>query len=318
LLIRLRSIGDAVLTTPSITALRRFLPAAQIDILLEDRVAPVLVGHSAIDNIIAYPSDNFLAQMKILRGLRAQRYDVVYNLHGGTTSTFLTALTGARHKVGFGHYRYGYLYNHLSIPALDFWRSADLQSTEQQLAMLGWTGVPVSDRPWPSLPIDEAAKKSVNDKLAAQGIGEDRPLVLLHPAAAFTSKQWPAEKFAQAADHFSSQGFSVVAVAAQNEETILRQLRESSVSGVHTFADLTLPEITALAARTHLFIGNDSGIAHIAAAVKTPSVVIFGPSNITHWRPFTDAPNAVVDSPAGIEKVDVAEVLEAAEKVLNQ
>src|SRR5882757_7932689 len=165
LLIRLRSIGDAVLTTPSIIALRRFLPGARIDILLEDRIAPVLEGFEGVDNIITFPSDNIFARLKTVRGLRATRYDVIYNLHGGTTSTFLTALAGAKHKVGFGHYRYSFLYGHLSIPALDFWGSADLQSAEQQLAMLGWTGVPVEDKPKPSLKINAEAASSISRKL---------------------------------------------------------------------------------------------------------------------------------------------------------
>jgi len=147
LLIRLRSIGDAVLTTPSITALRRFLPAAQIDILLEDWVAPVLEENEALNNIITFSPNEIFARLKTARKLRANRYDVIYNLHGGTTSTFLTYAAGAKHKVGFGHYRYSFLYDHLAIPALDFWGRADLHSAEQQLALLGWTGVPVGDRP---------------------------------------------------------------------------------------------------------------------------------------------------------------------------
>ena len=99
------------------------------------------------------------------------------------------------------------------------------------------------------------------------------------------------------------------------------------------FDDLTLPEITALAAKAKLFVGNDSGIAHIAAAVQTPSVVIFGSSNRDHWRPWTDAPNEIVyenlpcqpcaghfckefDEPQCIKNVSVESVIAAIEKVL--
>ena len=101
------------------------------------------------------------------------------------------------------------------------------------------------------------------------------------------------------------------------------------------FDDLTLPEITALAARAKLFVGNDSGIAHIAAAVNAPSVVIFGSSNITHWRPWTNAPSEIVyeklpcqpcaghfcgefNAPQCIRRVTVSKVLEAAEKILAE
>src|SRR5438128_9156352 len=90
LVVRLRSIGDTVLTTPSLFALRRFLPQAQIDVLLEDWVAPVLDGSDLIDRVVTIPRDGNTARARVARELRAARYDVVYNLHGGTTATLLT------------------------------------------------------------------------------------------------------------------------------------------------------------------------------------------------------------------------------------
>src|SRR5713226_7193145 len=85
LVVRLRSIGDTVLTTPSLFALRRFLPQAQIDILLEDWVAPVLEGFPDIDRVITFKRNSVLSRARAAREIRAARYDVVYNLHGGTT-----------------------------------------------------------------------------------------------------------------------------------------------------------------------------------------------------------------------------------------
>src|SRR5206468_9614504 len=75
---------------------------------------------------------------------------------------------------------------------------------------------------------------------------------------------------------------------------ILKELKDAAHGPISTFDDLTLPEITALASRARIFVGNDSGIAHVAAAVNTPSVVVFGSSNRDHWRPWTDAPNEIV------------------------
>ena len=123
LVVRLRSIGDTVLTTPSLFALRRFLPQTQIDIVLEDWVAPVLEGSDLVDKVIAVPRESKAARARLARELRATNYDVVYNLHGGTTSTLLVRATGARHRVGFGHYQYARLHNHLApnAPALLYW-----------------------------------------------------------------------------------------------------------------------------------------------------------------------------------------------------
>jgi heptosyltransferase-3 len=318
LLVRVRSIGDAVLTTPSLTALRRFLPEARIDILLEDWVAPVLDGFPDVDNVISLYPEHITSRLKTAHVLRKTRYDLLYNLHGGATSALMTYLSGARYRVGFGHYRNHRLYTHLAIPAVEFWGRSDLQSAEQQLALLGWTGVPVGDRPRSSLTVTAEAERKIAEKLAAAGIGKTQSFALFHPAAAFAAKEWAAEKFASVAEYLSGKGITPIAVAAPNEEPVLSRLREISKTPIVTFSDFTLPEITALVARAEIFVGNDSGIAHIAGAVNTPCIVIFGPSHIDHWRPYTLAPNEVVSADGGIENVSVESVIGAIEKVIDQ
>ena len=101
LVVRLRSIGDTVLATPSLIALKRFLPAAQIDVLLEDWVAPVLENFQTVDNVLAFQKNNLKSRLKMARQIRRNRYDVVFNLHGGTTGTFFVCASGARHRIGF-------------------------------------------------------------------------------------------------------------------------------------------------------------------------------------------------------------------------
>ena len=292
LVVRLRSIGDTVLATPSLFALKRFLPNAQVDILVEDWVAPVLDNHPHVDNVIALERGGFMTRARVARELRAANYDVVYNLHGGTTATFLTRATGARHRVGFKSYQYGQLHNHQAPSPLLLWQQQKTHSVEQQLALLGWTGVPVTDRPRTSLGISPKAAETV-ERLLDEAELSGQNIALIHPAAAFATKQWAAEKFARVIEFLAERGISSVAIAAPNEQALLEQLRSQTSVNVVTFA-LSLPEVTALAARSRLFVGNDSGIAHIAAAVGTPSVVVFGSSNIAHWRPWNSGPAEVV------------------------
>lgn len=292
LVVRLRSIGDTVLSTPSLFALKRFLPNAQIDILVEDWVAPVLDNHPHVDNVIALERGGFMTRARVARELRAANYDVVYNLHGGTTATFLTRVIGARHRVGFKSYQYGQLHNHQAPSPLLLWEQQKTHSVEQQLALLGWTGVPVTDRPRTSLGISPVAAETVDRLLFHAGLGQ-QDIALVHPAAAFATKQWAVEKFAQVVEFLAKRGITSVAVAAPNEQALLEELRRQAFAKVVTLA-VSLPEVTALAARSRLFIGNDSGIAHIAAAVGTPSVVVFGSSNIAHWRPWNSGPAEVV------------------------
>ncbi len=287
LVVKLRSIGDTVLATPSLMALRRFLPDAQIDILLEDWVAPLLDGFDAVDNVISVDKGSS-ERLKTAWKLRREGYDVAFNLHGGTTATFFTAASRAQHRVGVAAYQYSFLYNHLLPSASDFWGTEFTHSAEQQLALLGFVGVPVRDRPRTRLAVTDAAITSVDHRLAKSAIA------LMHPSSAFFTKEWATENFALTAEFLAEKGFYTVAVTSKSENKVLDDLKRESEVPITTFDDLTLPEITALASKAKLFVGNDSGIAHIAAAVNTPSIVVFGSSNRNHWRPWTDAPNEIV------------------------
>jgi heptosyltransferase-3 len=338
LIVRLRSIGDTVLATPSLCALKRFVPQARVDILLEDWVAPVLNGFSHVDHVITLERKSASSRARVARQLRANRYDVVYNLHGGTTATLLTRATGAKHRIGYRTYQYARLHNELSPASSVLWGRDKTHSVEQQLALLGWTGVPVSDRPPTQLAVTAEAAATITTRLQAaglQGSGLDRQFAVIHPAAAFATKQWAAEKFGRVAEHLMSQGLPSIAIITPNEKSIIDDMNRHSATPVAAFMDLSLPEITALLARARLFIGNDSGIAHIAAAVSAPSVVIFGSSNTAHWRPWASAASEIVfeelecqpchgyfcekfAEPECIKRVPVQRVVAAAERVLRE
>jgi len=336
LVVRLRSIGDTVLSTPSLFALKRFLPHASVDILLEDWVAPVLDGFPHVDNVITLERKSTSSRARVARQLRANRYDVVYNLHGGTTATLLTRATGAKHRVGHRTYQYARLHNHLSPSSSSLWGQNKTHSVEQQLALLGWTGVPVSDRPPTQLAVTEEAAATIAARLQSAGLAA-APFAVMHPAAAFATKQWAAEKFARVADGLADRGLRVLVITASNEAHLADELKSNASAPVEAFSDLTLPEITALLARARLFVGNDSGIAHMAAAVKTPAVVIFGSSNVAHWRPWTSTSGVAevvfeemecqpchgyfcekFDEPECIKRVPAERVMAAAERVLRE
>ena len=292
LFVRLRSIGDTVLATSAVNALRRFLPDAQIDILVEDWVAPVLAEHPGLSRVISLERNSLAARARIAREIRASGYDVVYNLHGGTTSTFLTRASGARHRVGYASYQYAKLHNHQAPSASFLWGQEKTHSVEQQLALLGWTGVPVTDRPATQLAILESAAFVIEERIRGAKL-EGKRLALIHPAAAFATKQWAAENFARVVEYLARAGFYSVAIVGPGQDKVIDELQRNCSAPITTF-NLSLPEVSALASRAELFVGNDSGIAHMAAAVSTPSVVIFGSSNIAHWRPWSRAESEVV------------------------
>lgn len=329
LVVRLRSIGDTVLATPSLTALRRALPDAEIDILLEDQIAPVLDDLEGI-NVITTTRKG--SKLPLIRELRRRKYDIAFNLHGGTTSALITFAGGARYRVGYADYQYSFLYNVRCMSSAQFWGRGRTHSAEQQLALLGQVGIDVSDRPKTRLCPGKTSIRTVNDKLKDAGI-DDAPFALIHPATAFFTKQWAPENFARVAEYLSERGIAAVAISSKAERPTLDKMIAASSAEIIAFDDLSLPEVIALAARARVFVGNDSGIAHIAAAVQTPSVVIFGSSSRDHWRPWTDAPHQIVFSefecqpcpgyrcevygePRCILSVDTTKVLTAIEKLI--
>jgi heptosyltransferase-3 len=334
LVVRLRSIGDTVLATPSLHALRRFLPGARIDVLLEEWVAPLLEGSDVVDRVVTVRRKSNSSRLAVARRLRAEGYDVAYNLHGGSTAALLVRASGARHRVGFAAYSYAALHNHLAPPSAELWGRPKTHSAEQQLALLGWTGVPVTDRPASRLAVTPEASAAVERRLREQaGLDGSQPFALVHPAAAFDTKTWAAENFARVVEHLAARGLAAVAVAGPGEEKVIDEVRAHLTSTLAGFTDLSLPELTALAARARAFVGNDSGVAHVAAAVGTPSVVVFGSSNVAHWRPWTNAPAEVVreempcapcpgytcaefGEPECIRRVPVERVTAAVERVL--
>lgn len=337
LVVRLRSIGDCVLATPSLIALRRNLPKARIDILLEDWVAPLLGGLDVVDSVIAVRK-SLGSRLAVARKVRSTRYDLVIDLHGGPTAAFFVALSGARHRIGYRHYRFPRIFTICPDSAAAIWPGERLHSAEQQLALVAAAGFAVNDRPRSRLAIADDAVASVKAKIPAFNksfVDPQKKFALLHPAAAFDTKRWAAGNFARVARHLARFGIESVAIAAEGETEILRQVSSLQPDFVTTVSDLSLPEITALASRAAIFVGNDSGIAHIAAAVGTPCVVIFGSSNRDNWRPWTDAPNEIVfsefdcqpcpgyrcekfDSPQCILSVTPESVIAAIERVLER
>lgn len=333
LVVRLRSIGDTVLATPSLIALRRFLPNLKVDILLEDWVAPLLDGADFVDDVLTVRK-SFSSRAGAISEIRRRHYDIAFNLHGGTTATFFTAASGAKHRIGYEHYQYAFLYNHRLSSSSDFWKEEKTHSAEQQLALLGFVGVPVDDRPRTRLAVTEEGRSSVQYLLAGKGIYVSEPYAVLHPTGAFFTKRWPIENFARVAEFLSTKNVKTVAIGSPSEREFLNGVKNLSRVELATFDDLQLPEITALASEARLFVGNDSGIAHIAAAVNTPSVVIFGSSNRHHWHPWTDAQSEIVfkefpcqpcpgyeckafGNPRCILEVSTDQVIAAVERVLS-
>ena len=319
LLIRLRSIGDTVLMTPCLAALKNLDSSIDVTVLSEPLSAPILEDHPLVDHlIVARPS--IRERAGLIARLRRAEFDVAFNMHGGTTATLLAAMSGARHKVGYHGYRQSWMLN-ARAPSPDVLLGRkSVHSVEQQLALMSWTGVPFPERPQLSLGSSPADLAAMRSRLSSAGLSN---FAVIAPAAAFEAKQWPAKRFAAVADYLSRKfALSSVVIAGPGQEQIAREVCEAAgQSKPIAVTGLTLKQVIALMALSRLYVGNDSGPMHIAAATGRPLVVVFGPSNSTVWHPWTDAPYRVVEAAAGnqspIDGISVEEGLAAVDEVMK-
>ncbi len=279
--IRLRSLGDCVLTTPALALLKEYRPDVRVAVVVEDRFRAVFEGNSDIDEILS-------PRIGEIRRCRAR---LVLNLHGGTRSMILTMAFGAGIRAGFGHHRHSFLYS-AKIPRAQeiLGEERPVHTAEHIASAMFWMGVPRKPIPRAKLATAPFSHGSV---MGVTGYG------VLHPFASEPAKTWPAERFMEIARRLPEPVF----VAGPNDDA-------SAFQGFRVMRGAPLADVKNLIAGAQIFIGNDSGPAHIAAAFGVPVVAIFGASNPVTWAPWrTEA--RVLSSPQGIGAIETAEVIAA-------
>lgn len=293
LFIRLRNLGEAVLDTANLRALKRYRPDLQITSLVEAIYTDL---YEADPDIEAIPltrgqqdkRSSLSSRLSIIQAIRQQKFTAVINLHGGPTSAQLTFLSGAKHRIGAAHFRNGYAYN-LRVPAAEeILARADLHSVESQFGWFKWLGLP-DEQPGPTeLFVAPSKRDAARAKLNAAGIDITQPYAILAPTNEFYTKRWLPERYAVIAERLLARGFQIVLTGAPTAEQIaqVESVQAATAQKLAALTSLNIGELVAAIADASLFVGNDSGPAHIAAAVKTPLVVLFGPASSVRWRPW--------------------------------
>ncbi len=283
--IRLRSLGDCVLTTPALALLKSHRPDLRIGVVVEDRFASVFEGNPDVHEILP----------PMTRPLARWRPVLALNFHGGTRSMWLTAASRAEITAGFAHHAYSVLYNERIPRAQEILGEERRVHTAEHLASaMFWLGVPRAEIP----------RARLVAGLGAAASSQPGTYAVIHPFASAPDKTWSAERFLSIAEHLRDQaGLTPVFLAGPADDP-----RAFAQFGVYHNAPLA--QVKSLVAGAQLFIGNDSGPAHLAAAFGIPSVVLFGPSDPVAWAPWrTEA--QVLTNPESIDRIGVEEVLAA-------
>ena len=287
-IVRLRSLGDCVLTTPALALLKNFRPDLEIAVMVEDRFAPVFAGNPDVARILA-PHASAIGKF---------RPHLALNFHGGVSSVGLMLASAAGLRAGFGHFRFQPIYN-LRIPRaqeiLGVQRA--VHTAEHLASAMFFLGVPQTEIP--------------RARLFAAPLVRPRPYAVLHPFASEPAKTWPAENFLAVARHLND-NLALEPIFIGGPDDDLAPFAEYTC-----FPGAPLEDLKSLIAGAALFIGNDSGPAHIAAAFARPVIVLWGASDIENWRPWRTE-NAVLSNPNGIHAISPSQVAAAAEAVSDR
>src|SRR5581483_2960750 len=279
--VRLRSMGDCVLTTPALSLLKQARPDLAIAVVVEQALQPVFAGNPDVARILD-PKSPDIARWKP---------ELTINLHGGATSARLTLAARSSLRAGFQHFRWRALYN-VRIPrAQEILKlNRKVHTAEHLASAMFFLGVPQTEIP--------------RARLFASAQSSSRPYAVLHPMASQPNKVWPAENFLEVAEHLEKNlGMEPLFIAGPGESL-------APFERYRTVAGGSLEQLKSLLAGASLFIGNDSGPAHAAAAFGIPVVVLFGSSDPDIWRPWRTE-SAVLGSVEGIHSIPLCEVIQA-------
>ncbi|MEB6337825.1 putative lipopolysaccharide heptosyltransferase III [Serratia rhizosphaerae] len=296
LVIKLRHHGDMLLTTPVINTLKANYPQAQIDVLLYQETQDMLASNPAISRIFAidrqWKKQGAKAHMghewRLIRQLQAQRYDLVVNLADQWRSALITRLTGARIRLGFAFpKRRGFLWQHCHTQLVSVEAHDALHTVEQNLSLLQPLGLTLSDTQV-TMSYGEQDRQAGEALLQQHDVPHD--YIVVQPTSRWFFKCWSEEKMAAVITALQADGRTVVITSGPDEKErkmVDNILAHCPKQGVVSLAgQLTLRQLAAIIDHARLFIGVDSVPMHMAAALKTPCIALFGPSKLTFWRPW--------------------------------
>ena len=285
--------GDAVLMTPALDALRSALPNAKLYVVLAKELADLLEGHRSVDEVLPLGRGSF-DKISLAKRLRGIGFDAAINFHGGPTSAWLTAASGAPLRVGRNNYRFRLAYNlRVGRPEEVFADPTATHTVHDQASLVAALGVPVPDL-LPSLRAPAEARAPMSRRLGELGVSS-KGYLLFQPTASFPSKQWPAKRFLELGRALKERTGRPVVVSLPGPQ---HSLAEFFSPELPVASDLTSGELMALIESASLYVGNDSGPMHVAAALGTPVVGIFGSSDPKRWHPWGVPHRAIA---AGLE-----------------
>ncbi|MFC2169234.1 glycosyltransferase family 9 protein [Acidobacteriota bacterium] len=286
LLIRLRRIGDIIMTTPAVSALKSGFPNASISYIVEEPYRELVEGNPNLDRILVLKKKQSRKDfLKFARQIRREKYDAVIDFHGGPRASLITCFSKARLKVGYKIKYKNFIY-HIKLPRGH--QNELIHSVENHINLVRALGVDTETSPPLFLP---QAKKTDIEKVKAF-ISENRldesKIISLHIGAGNRFRDWGVDNLINLANLLSRQpDVKIVLIGADEDKKVESDLlNKSSAPLLSLVGKLNLRELREIIFLSALFVGPDSGPMHIAATTPTPIVAYFGPTLPAHFAPW--------------------------------
>lgn len=327
LCIQLKQIGDVLMTTPSVRALAEAYPDAEIHFLTEKPSNQIFEHSPYVQKIILSPKNpGWKESVKLIKELRAEKYDLVIDFFGQGRTALTARLTGSPVRLGFDFKGRRRFYTHTTelpdtryspLDKLYILRLIDIHSDDAKLDFF----------------ISEEDRTSTRKILSTLPINKEKPLISVSPVSRRDYKVWPAEKFAEICDYLvESYDAQILFTWGPGEEHFIEAVRKQMKHpDLGNYDMLTLRETVALFEEVDLHLGNDNGPMHFAIAAGTPTVAIFGRPFADNWTPLKSERHLAVEKDPGcksdcvypdcglecIKEVSVQEVIHALDFLLN-
>jgi heptosyltransferase III len=296
LIIKLKHLGDVLVTTPCLTALRETFPQSRITMIVNQGTEAMIQDNPCLSEIVILereprkkPLEALRYQLRLLDRLRKRRFDLSIEFSGGDRGAILSWLSGAKVRIGY-HPKKGKQW---------WWKKAFTQTIKasgdnQHVVEHHWEAVRllgIKTSPG-NLGFYWSARdrESLNLLLSPKGLDMEKPYVIVHPTSRWMFKTWRPEGYAQVIDHIQkTMGLPVVVTGGpekKEQEAIAAILGQCRIMPVDLSGQLNLKQLGCLIAGGKLFFGVDSAPMHMAAAVNTPVLALFGPSGDHMWGPW--------------------------------
>lgn len=302
LVIKFRHIGDVLLTVPAIRALKETFPGVSISVLVNSGTEEVLTGNAVIDEVIVFDRAvknlplalKYVKEIRFIRGIRQHRFDMTVDLTGGDRAAIVSFFSGARYRLALNPGKKGFsgkrfLYTHLSD--IDKQKHMVLQN----LDVLRKFGINTENTEVDFF-IPGEARLLINKILKENNIKSGDTIVHVHPTSRWLFKCWKDEYMAEIIAWLIDNGIKVIITSSPGRKemdmaekilSLVSSRTKNYISGViNLCGKTTIKELAAVSEASSLFIGVDSAPMHIAAAVRTPVIGLFGPTDKTFWGPY--------------------------------